>query len=60
MADYLVRTRASNLPEFELSVWIVNPCFVPGLKPFKLDTYNGIGTWNFANMLHHEGTFINT
>ena len=60
MAGYLVCTRASNLPKFELSVWIVNPCFVPGLKPFKLDTYNGIGTWNFTNMLHHEGTFIDT
>ena len=60
MAGYLVRTRASNLPKFELSVWIVNPCFVPGLKPFQLDTYNGIGTWNFTNMLHYEGTFIDT
>ena len=61
MAGYLVRTRAQlNLPKFELSVWIVNPCFVPGLKPFKLDTYNGIGTWNFTNILHQEGTFINT
>ena len=52
MAGYLVRARASNLPKFELSLWIVNPCFVPGLKSFKLDTYNGIGTWNFTNMLH--------
>ena len=60
MAGYLVRTRALNLSKFELSVWIVNPCFVPGLKPFKLDTYNGIGTRNFTNMLHHEGTFIDT
>ena len=42
MAGYLDRTRASNLPKFELSVWIVNPCFVPGLKPFKLCIYNGI------------------
>ena len=24
MAGYLVRSRASNLPKFELSVWIVN------------------------------------
>ena len=60
MAGYLVRTHASNLPKFELLVWIVNPCFVPGLKPFKLDIYNGIGMWNFANLLHHEGTFIYT
>ena len=60
MAGYLVRSRASNLPKFELSVWIFNPNFVPGLKPFKLDTYNGIGTWNFTNMLHQEGMFIDT